>query len=148
MVRLWDAARGGPHGLPLVGHDATIEDLAFSPDARYLVSGDDRRVAILWDLGLHAPRRRLVGHASRIWGVAFSPDSRLLATAGGDGLRLWDAENGTTRVQLGREGFNRFCAVAFSPDGRFLASGGDDRAVTLWDASVWAGPDAAPLAPR
>ena len=55
---------GATTGGILSGHASAIRDLAISPDARILVSGDTQGVAILWDL---AARQKL--------GYLFDPDA-------------------------------------------------------------------------
>ncbi len=64
--------------------------------------------------------------------VGLSPDGRIAFTAGGSGLRLWDAATGkelktlTTSLVLGAD---------FSPDGRTIVAVGTF-APTLWDVST------------
>lgn len=44
----------------------------------------------------------LTGHSQAVQSLAFSPDSALLASAAGDGLRLWDAGGGLVREVAGQ----------------------------------------------
>src|SRR5262249_10618201 len=56
---------------------------------------------------------------------------RHLASAGSDGLRVWDLQTGEEKLALGFNSFST-CA-AFSPDGSRLVAAGWDRIVKVWD---------------
>jgi RNA polymerase sigma factor (sigma-70 family) len=72
-------------------------------------------------------------HGQMVQNASFSPDGRLLASASGDGVRVWDAATGKLRGQVGPAG--RFAAaVAYASGGKVLATV-DDR-VHLWDAAT------------
>jgi hypothetical protein len=72
------------------------------------------------------------GHALAVNSVAFSPDGWQIASGADDStVRVWDLENGESRVLEGHTGW--VSSVAFSPDGRRLASGADDSTVRVWD---------------
>jgi WD40 repeat protein len=65
--------------------------------------------------------------------VVYSPDGKSLASAAGDGARLWDAATGRElRAFTGHAGTVN--AVAFAPDGKSLATGSEDQTVRVWDA--------------
>ena len=76
----------------------------------------------------------LYEHAAAVREVAWNPERRVLATAGGDGVRIWNSESWKVDIAIGPHSAN---SVAWHPHGNLLAvSGGDaagDWKVSLWD---------------
>lgn len=109
--------------------------VAFSPDSRWLASGNRSGALELFDLASSQGPRTLEGHSGDISALVFSPDGRWLASAGEDGLvKLWQVVSGQAVHTLSGH-TRRVGSVAFSPDGKLLASGGDDGLVKLWDVA-------------
>jgi WD40 repeat protein len=111
--------------------------VAFSPDARYLVTGGAKGSVEVWSAGTGGPVGTLGSHDRQVRGLVFSRDGHL-ASASGDGVvKLWDA----TRLNEAQEPYRTFRArvpgqglnVAFSPDGRRLVTGGPENTVKVWD---------------
>lgn len=73
--------------------------------------------------------RHIAPNGRRLTSVAFSPDgSQLLTTAEGAPLKVWDAETGRMRRELGRLPADAQ-RVLFSPDGRRIAASGPQKYV-------------------
>jgi WD40 repeat protein/CubicO group peptidase (beta-lactamase class C family)/Flp pilus assembly protein TadD len=127
----WHYLRGQADGAPvmLFGHGAAANCVAFSPDGRFLASGDAAGLILVRDAATGRRLHELRGHRSSVNCLAFSPDGRLLAIGGEDHVvKLWDAETGNSAGGL--EGFGEaVTAVAFRPGGRQLAvaTGGLDQ---------------------
>jgi WD40 repeat protein len=129
---LWDVA-AGKELHELTGHRNQVDDLAFSPDGRLLVSCGGGG-AFVWDVatGRREPRlpEGLPGGASR---AAFSRDGRMLAAASGDRIRLWEVATWGQRATF--QGHrDEILALHFAADGR-LFSGSRDTTVLAWDVN-------------
>lgn len=128
------AADAVSHGIgaALVGHEAAISRIEFSPDGRLVVTTSDDCTARIW-----APEEQrsltLVGHEDEVWRAAFSPDGRLLATSSRDATaRVWDVATGAPlQVLRGHKGGTR--ALTFTSDGAAVIGGGDDDRLLRWD---------------
>jgi WD40 repeat protein len=141
-LRVWDA-RTGREAFRLAAAQP-IAAVAFSPDGRYLVTGNVNNGAVqVWDAGTGREVGTLDTHSREVFGVVFSRDGEHLALASRDGIvKLWDAKrlddrpiDGkkaarlTLRARVAGPGVN----VAFSPDGRRLATGAEENTVKIRD---------------
>lgn len=114
----------------LEGHEATVIDVTFSPDGRFLTSASDDNSVGLWQKDGKL-LKVLKGHRDRVRGVAWSPDSNLFASASYDGtIRLWQRD-GIPKATLHGHA-DKVTAVAFHPDGQHLASVDSNGAIAIW----------------
>src|SRR4029453_18190783 len=90
-AQLWDTATGR-RLRTLSGHQDTVENAAFSPDGKLVVTASHDGTARLWDTGSGSLLRILEGHNGEVHGAAFSADGRLIVTAGDDGARVWTCD--------------------------------------------------------
>jgi WD40 repeat protein len=113
-------------------HRWAILCLAFSPDGRYLATGDGDDDVRIWDLSTGQVVLTLKGHDDEVNTLAFSPDGYLLVSASADSTVLvWNLSDGE-HVRLGKHSAS-VLSVAFSPDGQLVASGSSDSTVIIWN---------------
>ena len=134
-IRLYDFSTGKLVAL-LRGHTDVVLSLAFSPDSRYLVSGQggiSNHIALLWDVKSQRGLQVLRGHTDDIYAVAFSPDSKRVVTGSYDhSLRLWQVNNGKL-IAILKGHTDKVQSVAFSPKDGNIVSGSWDHSIRIWD---------------
>jgi WD40 repeat protein len=129
-----------PSGKPLyrLKHDGMIEDAAFSPDGRWILTGGyagDAGGVRLWDARNGHLVREIVGALRHVHGVAFSTDGKLVAAGGADGTaRVWETATGLQlAIMIGHT--NEVTSVDFNRSGTALVSGSSDGTARVWGAS-------------
>ncbi|CBQ69311.1 related to histone transcription regulator HIP1 [Sporisorium reilianum SRZ2] len=135
-------------------HTGSVLVVRWANSGRFLASGSDDTVALIWDLdpsGMGGgsfgssevnieswrPYRRLAGHESDVVDLAWAGDDEFIATVGLDSkVMVW---SGSTFERLrtidGHQGFVK--GVVFDPLGQFLATASDDKTVKVWRTSDW-----------
>lgn len=136
----------------LQGHAGPVTAVAFSADAKLLVSGSgwpggDRTVRV-WDAASGKEIRRIeLTPALRNPGkhdpnevpgevrdLALTPDGKQILVGGAGGfVQLWDIATGGLVRRFEGCG-DTVHAVAVSPDGRLVLAGGRDKTIFIWDA--------------
>ena len=134
-VRLWNV--GDWTERAVLRHSSSVDSVSFSPDNRTLATtvGSDRDV-YLWNLDTGVQIGALAGHTKRVESVSFSPyDGVFLASAGRDGLFLWDV---AARKKIATLTTEHVMSVTFSPDrdSKMLASSGYEGTVRLWNVEA------------
>lgn len=139
--------------------------MRFSPSGRYLATGSDDTVCLIWEYDPNGTsggsfgsfgsseqnieswkiHRRLIGHESDVVDLAWSADKEdsFLATVGLDSVvNVWSGPGrngspGFERVRriAGHDGFVK--GVVWDPKGQYLATQSDDKTLKIWRTSDW-----------
>jgi len=110
-----------------------IHALAWSPDSRWLVSGNQDPSVHLW-LPEEDQEFHMSGYEGKVKELSFDHTGRWLATGGGRDCCVWDCSGrgpeGREPAMLPHE--DRVCAVAFQHQHSLLATASMDGVLQLW----------------
>ena len=126
------------YALHIFNSTSIVISVAFSPDGKLVLIGNEDGTAKLWDAATGAEVRTFYGHTDWILSVAFSPDGKVVLTGSMDGTaKLWDAATGSElRTFSGHT--SMVYSAAFSPDGKYVLTGSRYGTAKLWDAATGA----------
>ena len=129
-VIVWNVVPGSPQ--LFVSSPGQVNAVAWSPDGKYIVAGDDQNNLIVWDAKT-GKQHTSMQHASAVNVAVWSPDSSRIVSGGGreNNLSVWDAKTGKLHISMQHPAF--VSAVAWSPDGRYIVSGGGKNLI-VWNA--------------
>jgi len=145
-LRLWDIQTGKEVRAFSAGR---VTSVAFSPDSKYILSGNDDGEVKLWDVQTGKETRAFSGLSDGVHSVAFSSNGKY-ALAGtlspsffrNEKMKKWDMK--LWDVQTGKEIYtytfsghsDEVSSMTFSPDGKYALSGSRDQTLKLWDAQT------------
>ncbi len=149
-VRVWDTGNGGNGDLGNTGkpvevltrHTARVMGVAFSPDGRWLASGDEWGKALLWDRQDLKSRPTVLDDDvypdTGSQHLTFSEDSHWLAGGGGSfqEVGVWDVTDplASSVGLIAPEAYVSF--AGFLPDNKTLVAVSDEGRVGLWDRTA------------
>jgi WD40 repeat protein len=142
-VRVWDASFGAPRVLDPKTEGESINGLAFSPDARWLVAGGSKMQLHVWDRTQRDwPRRAFAeapSHRDIIWGLCFDAQSRWLASSSqspGVQIKRWDTQTWRLLDETPpNELQDSIWAIACDGVGNRLISGDSKEVIVVRDAN-------------
>jgi WD40 repeat protein len=128
-TRVWEAATGEADWMS--EEDSAIGlAVAFSPDSKWLATGDSRGGVLIRDARTGVLQRALEGPEEGAASVAFSPDGNEIACGDGTGcLHLWEVATGkllnswdsTKVLESPSSGDRTVTSIGFNPEGTLLA---------------------------
>jgi WD40 repeat protein len=128
-IKLWDVLTG-KEIRTFTGFSYAIEDIAFSPNNKYMISASD--VIKLWDISSGKVIRTFARNQNNVSSVAFSPDGKFSLSGNWDKtMKLWNLVNCTIKTFEGNSIGTSL--VHFFPDGKRAVSGGGNERFALWD---------------
>ena len=125
-VRLWDPVKYTD--LLTLEYKQWVQAVAFSPDSKFLASGDGSEAGpgsiYVFDIQNRSVPVKIEADEKQVHTVAFSPDGQILAGAGVRGqIRMWYTSDWSPVHQTPYQGHYH---IEFSPNGSVLASAGHD----------------------
>lgn len=139
-VYLWDV-KSDRHDQLIPEVDASIQDIAISPDGTYMAAVNNKGNCYIWTLlnsndqhlSVLKPKLKIPAHKRYVLRCKFSPDSKLLVTTSGDGsARIWKTPEFTLWRELKIENKCWAWDAAFSADSKYLFVATSDGIARLW----------------
>jgi WD40 repeat protein len=110
--------------------------LAYLPDRKTLIVGDDEGFIRIWDIAAAKELRQWKAHDRAITHLSLGQDGNTLATAGRDQtVRLWDVAKGSEIRKIVRHAGDGD-ALAMTRDSKQVAVGGLNNTIRRWDAAT------------
>ncbi len=118
----------------LEGHKSRVNDIAWSPDGKRIVSGSQDTTLRIWDAVSGESLQTLEGHTMVVQSVAWSPDGTRIASGADDGtVQIWESASGERlHILMGTQ--RGILSVSWSPDGKHIVSGASDYTLRTWNA--------------
>ncbi len=118
------------------GHSQQVSCLAFSPDNRFIISGDgSASVWILWDVESGLEIRRFTGNSHGCSAIAFSADGRFIvaSTTNDKTIRKWEVNTGKELLKINTSEIEEITQIAFTENGNKIVAG-NSSSFRLWNA--------------
>jgi hypothetical protein len=130
-IQLWDADTG--RLLRTFGAARWSNQVAWSPDGRYIASAEPNHVVNIWEAATGQRVGKYAGHTEAVRTVAWSPDGSMIASGGNDctvHLWIWNPRTHTADLSFIYRGHTHtVLTLAWSPEGACIASAGADKTV-------------------
>jgi WD40 repeat protein len=120
---------------------------AWSPDGRYLATGGDNKLIIVYDTTDWTIAKILEGHEGSVLTLEWSPGGSMIASGSGTDkvamhnlpenlIKIWDFSSGEVLADL--EGHqDGVMNIKWSQNGSQIASASDDKTIMLWETTNW-----------
>ena len=139
-VFLWDV-KSESHEKLVPDLDASVQDVAISPDGCYLAAVNNKGDCYIWtlkssndqQLSVLEPKLKIKAHKKYVLRCKFSPDSSLLLTTSADSTaKLWNTSDWTLFRELKIDTHRWIWDAAFTSDSQYLFTASSDNIARLW----------------
>jgi WD40 repeat protein/serine/threonine protein kinase len=136
-VWIWDP-KSGETLQTLIGKVDMIRSVAWSPDGRYVASGENYNGNIqIWNPAKGELIQTIAAHAHIVGAIAWSPDGKQLASGSLDErIKLWDTRTWKNICVIEAAHRGDVTSLSWNADGRRIASAGEDGLVKVWDVTT------------
>lgn len=118
----------------LTRHNVEVTALEFSPDEKWLVSGDAKGRLHVWNVSTGEWVRTMKGHNRRVQQILFSSNGQRLFTASADSsIAQWEFDSGRELVDGVLKHPDSVVGMAISEDDTQLVSSCVDGSIRHWD---------------
>ncbi|KAG8707514.1 hypothetical protein FRC11_007367, partial [Ceratobasidium sp. 423] len=134
-IRVWDGNTGS-FLYTLVGHEASVTTVKFSPNGTRIISGSADKTIRIWSSRNKQTVMGPLGEDSGpVTTVSFSFDGVKVASGSSDNtIRVWGVRSGEMLYDPLRRHTGSITAVRFSLNGTRIISSSDDKTIIVWDA--------------
>lgn len=133
-IRIWyDRHNRRADPIVLKGHQSRIVRMAISPDADFLVSGDESGVIYVWNAYTGKELGCLHGHASAVSALAISRDGKQVLSGSLDGTICWWDVTAKKEIRRFSGHQDQITALCLSTDETQALSASTDSTIRRWD---------------
>ena len=133
-IKVWQLGSAQPNfTLDKLDHDQgiTCVDFCHSADKPYLITGDDNKMAKIWDYQTKTCVQTLEGHTANVTSVCFHPDLPIILTGSEDGtVKIWNMDTYALEHTLNNE-LERVWTIGYLKGSNNVAIGHDQGSVTI-----------------
>lgn len=128
VIASWAAFSGNP-----TWHNASVDEVKFSPDGQRFVTASRDDVAQIWDAQQQTAIGKPMHHKTHIVALDISPDNKTLLTGSRDATaQLWDMSTGEPKGSaLQHDGYVQ--SVAFHPGRPLFVTASYDGIAKVWE---------------
>lgn len=134
-VQIWET-RFFSLEVSLPGHESVVNNVTFSPDSKYVLTGSRDKTIKVWNLDTAALHQTLRGHNDDVVKMIFSPDGKWLMSSSLDNrVRIWDFPNRKS-IKVLNIPHLRSKSLAYTPERNWVVVlGGSKQNIQIWAGS-------------